>query len=194
MQKEQDVEVPAARERAVNLLAMQQNLEKRLAKAVALQAKYYNSKHFPRTFAVGDFVYLNSKNIDLTRLSKKLDWKYYGLYQIQDWIGKVAYWLVLPKAIKIHNVFHVLLLELCKLSTKGTVPLPPPIEINGKEEYEVKEILDSKVRHCKSQYLIKWLGYPDLDNEWIPKSHVAGLKELVDLFHRLYPKKPNSGA
>ena len=165
VQKERDVEVPAARERAVNLLAMQQNLEKRLAKAVASQAKYYNSKHLPRTFAVGDFVYLNSKNIDLTRPSKKLDWKYYGPYQIQDWIGKVAYRLVLPKAMKIHNVFHVSLLEPCKLSTEGTVPPPPPIEVDGEEEYEVKEILDSRVRHRKLQYLIKWLRYPDSDNE-----------------------------
>ena len=73
MLKKQDVEVPAARERAVNLLAMQQNLVKKLTKAVALQPKYYNSKHFPRIFAVEDFVYLNSKNIDSNRPSKKLD-------------------------------------------------------------------------------------------------------------------------
>ena len=82
VQKKQDVEVLVARKRAVNLLAMQQNLEKRLAKAVALQAKYYDLKYLLRTFAVRDFLYLNSKNIDLTRLSKKLNWKYYGLYQI----------------------------------------------------------------------------------------------------------------
>ena len=181
-------------ERAVNLLAMQQNLEKRLAKAVALQAKYYDLKHFPRTFAVGDFVYLNSKNIDSTRPSKKLDWKYYSPYQIQDRIGKIAYWLVLPKAMKIHNVFHVFLLEPCKLLIEDTIPLPPPIEVNGEEEYEVKKILNSRVRHRKLQYLIKWLGYPDSNNEWVPKGHIAGSKELVDLFHRLYPEKPNSRA
>ena len=96
--------------------------------------------------------------------------------------------------MKIHNVFYVSLLEPCKLSTEGTVPSPPPIEVNGEEEYEVKEILDSRVRHHKLQYLIKWLGYPDLDNEWVPKGHVAGSKELVDLFHRLYSEKPSSGA
>ena len=161
---------------------------------MASQAKYYDLKHLPRTFAVGDFVYLNSKNIDLTRPSKKLDWKYYSPYQIQDRIGKVAYRLVLPKAMKIHNVFHVSLLEPCELSTEGTVPLPPPIEVDGEEEYEVEESLDSRVRHRKLQYLIKWLGYPDSDNEWVPEGHVADSKELVDLFHRLYPEKLSSRA
>ena len=73
MQKKQNVEMPAARERAVNLFAMQQNLEKRLAKTVALQVKYYDLKHSPKTFAVKDFIYLNSKNINLSRPSKKLD-------------------------------------------------------------------------------------------------------------------------
>ena len=48
---------------------------------------------------------------------------------------------------------------------EGTVPPPPPIEVDGKEEYEVKKILDSRVRHRKLQYLIKWLRYPDSDNE-----------------------------
>ena len=35
VQKERDMEVPAAQKRAVNLLVMQRNLEKQLAKAVA---------------------------------------------------------------------------------------------------------------------------------------------------------------
>ena len=73
IQKKQDLEVFVARERAVNLLVMQCNLEKKLAKAVALQVKYYNLKHLPNTFAVRDFVYLNNKNINPTRSSKKLD-------------------------------------------------------------------------------------------------------------------------
>ena len=77
---------------------------------------------------------------------------------------------------------------------EGTVPLLPSIMINGKNKYKVKKILNSRIRHRKLQYLIKWLGYSDLDNKWMPVSHVAGSKELVDLFHRLYPEKLNSSA
>ena len=67
--------------------------------------------------------------------------------------------------MKIHNLFHFSLLKPCELSTEDTVPPPPPIEVNGKEKYKVKKILDSRVRHRKLQYLIKWLGYPDSDNK-----------------------------
>ena len=96
--------------------------------------------------------------------------------------------------MKIHNSFHISLLKPCKLSIEGTVPLPPSIKVDGEEEYKVKKIFNSRIKHRKLQYLIKWLGYPDSDNKWIPKGHVAGSKELVDLFYKLYPEKPNSGA
>ena len=55
------------------MAVMCKRLEGRLAKAVAFQAKYYNSKHVAREYNVGDSVYLNSKNIDSTRPTQKLD-------------------------------------------------------------------------------------------------------------------------
>ena len=40
---------------------------------------------------------------------------------------------------------------------------PPPDLIDGEEEYEIEEILQSRKngRGCKVQYLVKWKGYPD---------------------------------
>jgi hypothetical protein len=47
--------------------------------------------------------------------------------------------------MKIHPVFHVSLLEPYKESTiPRWLPTPsPPIEINGKEEFEISKIIDS---------------------------------------------------
>jgi len=52
--------------------------------------------------------------------------------------------------------------------------------IDNKEEYEVEKILDfwqfGKGR--KKQYLIKWKGYPDSDNEWVDKRDVHALEVI----------------
>jgi hypothetical protein len=46
---------------------------------------------------------------------------------------------------------------------------PPPDLIEGEEEYEVKSILKSRHhgRRCKVQYLVKWKGSTNSDNEWV---------------------------
>jgi hypothetical protein len=47
--------------------------------------------------------------------------------------------------MKVHPVFHVSLLDIYKESNipGRTQPLPPCIEIDSHEEYEVEEMLDS---------------------------------------------------
>ena len=193
IRNDKDTEVPEARKRAIDLAAMRGKLEARVKKAVEQQAKYYNAKHKPQSYKVGDMVYLNSKNIKSTRPSKKLDYKYYGPYEVELPIGKQAYRLRLPPSMKIHNVFHVSLLEPCNVRPGSALPPPPPIIVNeGEEEYEVEEILDSRLHYGKLQYLVKWLGYPQSENQWLGADNVAGSTELIDLFHRLFPQKPDS--
>jgi len=62
---------------------------------------------------------------------------------------------------------------------------PPPDLVEDQEEYEVEKILDSRhfSRRCKLQYLIKWKGYPDLDNEWVNKKDIhaeEAIREFKD--------------
>src|SRR5260370_37890467 len=51
---------------------------------------------------------------------------------------------------------------------------PPPELEEGQEEYEVKKILDTQRfgRGRRLQYLIKWKGYADLENQWVNQSDV----------------------
>jgi hypothetical protein len=48
---------------------------------------------------------------------------------------------------------------------------PPPDLIEGEEEYEVDQIMDSRKhgREGALQYLVKWKGYPDSENQWVTK-------------------------
>ena len=97
-----------------------------------------------------------------TRLAKKLSEKYLGPYEIISQAGPLSWTLRLPEGMRaIHPVFHVSMLEPSILNYIANCiqPPPPPITINDELEYEISEILDSKMdnqKHvCKLLYLVK---------------------------------------
>ena len=64
------------------------------------------------SFNIKNKVLLNFENIKITKLFKKLNYKYYDLFEIEFFIKKQIYRLCLFKTFKsIHNVFHVSLLK-----------------------------------------------------------------------------------
>jgi len=70
------------------------------------------------------------------------------------------------------------------------------VEVDGELEYEIAEILDSKIdnccRHCKLLYLVRWAGYQGTDEEtsWLLATELGNASELVQDFHHRYPEKP----
>src|SRR6266404_8644874 len=59
---------------------------------------------------------------------------------------------------------------------------PPPDLINREEEYEVECIIDSHPYGCgcQVQYLVKWRGYPNSDNQWIKWQDVNAPDLIVE--------------
>ena len=96
-----------------------------------------------------------------------------------------------------HLVFHVSQLEPTIPNTilNCVQPPPPPVEIEGKPEYEITEILDSKIdwchRNCKLLYLVHWLGYEGMDEEtsWLLATELGRASDLISDFHSCYPNK-----
>ncbi|KAE8216955.1 hypothetical protein CF319_g8841, partial [Tilletia indica] len=159
-------------------------------------AKAYDAKHMPSpNFNIGDMVMLSSKNIKTKRPSHKLDYRFLGPFKILDKIGTHAYRLQLPASMKIHNVFHVSLLEPHKSNTiTGRIqPPPPPVEVDGDIEYEVERIVDSKLDRRYSsplRYLVEWSGYTGPDRfTWEPPDQLNCPDHIAD-FHLRYPDKP----
>ena len=97
----------------------------------------------------------------------------------------------------IHPVFHVSMLEP---ATTSQIPNrvqspPPPVIIDDEPEFEISEILDTKIdnrRRCKLLYLVRWTGYEGTDEEtsWILATELGHAPELVADFHSAYPEKP----
>ena len=144
------------------------------------------------TFAIGDMVWLLRRHIATTRPCAKLDYKRLGPFRIIERINPVAFRLALPPTFRIHDVFHVSLLELYHPSRipGRHPPPPPPVELSTGEEYEVDQILDSRYRRRQLQYLVLWKGYPISDATWEPVTHLQNAPEAIHDFHQRYPHKP----
>jgi hypothetical protein len=94
---------------------------------------------------VGDMVWLEGTNLKLTHLKSKLDAKRYGPFPIVKEFSPVVFQLALPPKWCIHNVFHTSLLTPYKeMEEHGdNFAQPPPELIDGQEEYEVEQIINS---------------------------------------------------
>ena len=92
----------------------------------------------------------------MTRPSKKLSEKYLGPYKIIARPGSHSVTLRLPDSLHtVHPVFHVSMLEPAVLNTipDQVQPPPPPIMVDDEPEFQILEILDTKIdnrrRACK---------------------------------------------
>ena len=148
---------------------------------------------------VGDFAYVVAKHLHMTRPSSKLSEKYLGPFEIIARPGTHSITLRLPDSLcAVHPVFHVSQVKPAHPNTipNWATPPPPPVVIEGEPEYEIEDILDSKIdnrrRTCKLSYLVKWAGYEGTNEEttWLLASEMEHASELVRTFHQRYPDKP----
>ncbi|SMY27936.1 unnamed protein product [Zymoseptoria tritici ST99CH_1A5] len=133
------------------------------------------------TFAVGDMVRINRKNIKTQRPSLSLDHKLLGPYEVIK-VMPGACRLKLPPSMKIDDIFNNSLLRHAAndpLPGQLAPPPPPAVAIakgtdSEHEEYEVEQILDMRSEAKKGRksrknphaalvvwkYLVHWKGYP----------------------------------
>ncbi|MBW0470849.1 hypothetical protein O181_010564 [Austropuccinia psidii MF-1] len=94
----------------------------------------------------------------------------------------------------IHPVFHISLLEPVKTSkipNRHQAP-PPPIIMEKEEEWQVSQIIDSKLKRGKLWHLVEWKVFsqePDRST-WEPTENLKNCPEPIKYFQSLYPEKP----
>lgn len=137
----------------------------------------------------GDKVWLSHENVETDRPSRKLSHQQLGPYEIVEKIGSHAYRLKLPASMKIHNVFHVSLLQATRPDDFGREPARPPpvVTPDHEEEYEVDQILNSRRYRRQFQYLVRWKGYGPEDDTWEPKEGLKKSRAVINDFHRANP-------
>jgi len=167
---------------------LHETLRNEMLAAQLRQKDYYDRNRKPDpNLQSGDMVWLLPRNIKTTRPSKKLDYKKIGPFEILANIGTSAYKLALSPSMAIHNTFNISLLEPYqdnRFPSQIKEP-PPPIQIEGEDEYELDQIIDSRLHYNKFQYRAKWKGHsPEHDKVWYPAENCNNAEHTVQRFHR----------
>ena len=159
--------------------------------------EYENQKRKDVNFAVGQKVFLNTRNlsgIHFKRKEEKFYERYCGPFTIVERVGTYTYKLELPKSMsRLHPVFHVVAL------LHRAVDNPPDFQ-HRKEPSKVREdqnipetektLMDEEGRPCfiiekvvgrrpdggkpgRRDYLVKWQGFDACENTYISRHDVA---------------------
>jgi hypothetical protein len=150
--------------------------------------KQYDKGRTHIEFIPGQLVLLSSKNITLRRIgdktsTPKLMPKWIGPFPIEEVIGKGAYRLKLPPHMKAHPVFNVV--NLKQYHSDGRVQPPPPVLVDGEEEFTIDHIAAHRPRGRSFEYLVRWAGYPVEYNTWEPQKHLCE----TEAFERYWQKQ-----
>jgi hypothetical protein len=157
----------------------------------------------PLKYSIGDLVMLNGKNLKTRRPSRKLDAKRHGPFKVSKVLSPTAIKLELPNRWRIHNGFHVSLIEPYRLATNHTRS-PPELasaseqnelsyDVDGYEYetgYEVEEIMGSQYSKERKRvlYVVKWKGYLE-EADWTEEPYENfDDKRLLMEYHRRNPQ------
>ena len=196
---ERNIASSRARDFTIDLNELQSTLKAEISMAQQHYQKSADARCSPTSdFKVGDKVFVKAQFFRTTRPSKKLSKKYLGPYEIISQPGTLLFTLrLLESMCSVHPVFHVSMLEpaISNTFSERIQPAPAPVIIDGEPEYEISQIVDSKINRqwaCKLLYKVIWLGYEDTgdESEWIPASELTHAADLVSDFHIAYPAKP----
>ncbi|RVW93070.1 Transposon Tf2-11 polyprotein [Vitis vinifera] len=154
--------------------AILRQLKTNLHAATNRMKQVADSKRRNIEYQVGDMVFLKlqpyRQQSVFCKASQKLASRFYGPYQIEQRIGKVAYKLNLPEGSKIHPIFHVSLLKKKLGEPNNTTVELPLTDDEGEIVLELEGILDTrwvkKGSRIFEESLVKWKRLPLDDATW----------------------------
>jgi hypothetical protein len=119
---------------------------------------------------------------------------YAGPFKVLEKKFPDTYKLELPKNLKVHPTFHVLLLK--PVSRDASRPnrehnsRPPPDLTHKNPKFEVEVVFKSRqLKGREREYLVKWKGYHPIETSRVNESDMEHAQEAIEEFHNRLAKK-----
>jgi hypothetical protein len=186
---------------AARIRQLHQDLEtakEHLLKAQQRQARHADQHRREVLFKVGDEVLLSTAHLKLLGKVKgdaeqhrtaKFAYRFIGPFKIKRVVNNNAYELDLPPQLQIYPVLNVSRLKAYHDGRKA-FPLrtrvdsrPPPATTSADgDEYEVESILAKRGKGARTEYLVRWVGWPLWEATWERQQNVASASAAIHDF------------
>ena len=141
-------------------------------------AAYYNARHVPKQFKIGDLVKLSTKNLKLKYWKLSSCW--IDLFRVLEQIGGQVYRLALStKYDWLHPVFPVQLLEDYHQCHDDTELMIMSDLEDFQNEWDMKKVRNKQQIQSTIHYLIKWAGWSSEYNFYKSVSHLTNILKVI---------------
>ena len=161
---------------------------------------YYDWRHTPKFFEVGDMVNLRlHRDYTLPGITnRKTGQQFVGPLKVLERIRQLAYRLDIPAVWKIHPVISTAHLEpatnpVADPYQRPRLDHPGPVETKDNVEptedhYVVEKLLRKRISRGQTQYLVQWLGYGPEHDVWYDTRDLGSAAELIAEYERDHPR------
>ena len=159
-------------------------IRRNIQRATERMAKAANRRRKQIRYAVGDKVWLSTAAWCPQEGQPKLHYRFTGPFTIDERVNDNAYKLA-DILLGIHATQNITELRPFvespeRFKTRPKPPIPKPLSVRGRTEWEVEDILDSRIRANRREYKVKWKDSPG--TTWEPRDNLANAPKILRRF------------
>ncbi|GBG79634.1 hypothetical protein CBR_g29784 [Chara braunii] len=191
-----DTSCPALDDWVRDMTSIMKTAHEHIVASQTRMAARANRSRMDHPFKIGDDVLIDARHLQLEADTlRKFRRRFFGPCRILQAVGSdtasspVSFCVKLPdylRQARVHDVYHVSLLRPYRRPSKRFAGRPyehpPPIMVDGHEEFLVSDIIGRRVTNDNPphvEYLVRWKGYLDEEATWEPLEHLQHARMLV---------------
>ena len=159
-------------------------MRKNMQRATERMIKAANKRRRHYRYAVGDKVWISTTAWNPQEGQPKLHFKFAGPFAVIERINDNAYKLgdIPPGIHPTQNITELgpFIETPERFKTRPKPPIPKPLVVQGRTEWEVEEILATRIQANRREYKVRWKDSPG--STWEPRENLTNCPRLLYQF------------